>query len=75
MPRQRNVLQMKEHYLAMARDLRETDISNIPDGEFKATIIRILTGVEKKIEDISKTLTTEIKDLKKNQSKMKKCNK
>ena len=40
------------------------------DGEFKAKIIRILTGLKKRIEDISKTLTTEIKELK-NQSEIK----
>ena len=44
---------MKEQDEAMARDLGKTDISNMPDGEFKATIIRILTGLEKRIEDIS----------------------
>ena len=37
------------------------------DGEFKATIIRL----EKRIEDIGETLTTDIKELKKNQSEMK----
>ena len=30
------------------------------DGEFKTEIIRKLTGLEKRIEDISDTLTTEI---------------
>ena len=71
MPRHRNSLQMKEQDHTTARDLSKTDISNMPDGEFKATIIRILTGLEKRIEDISETLTTEIKELKKNQSEMK----
>lgn len=47
----------------MARDLSKTDINNMPDGEFKSTIIRILTGFEKRIKDISETLTTEIKEL------------
>ena len=42
----------------------------MPDGEFKATIIRILIGLEKRIEDVSEALTTVIKELKKNQSKM-----
>jgi len=37
----------------MVRDLSKTDISNMPDGEFKATIIRILTGLEENIEDTS----------------------
>ena len=44
----------------MARDLNETDISNMPGGEFKATIVRMLTGFEK-IDYISENLTTEIK--------------
>ena len=39
MPRQRNLSQMKEQDKATGR---ETDISNMPDGEFEATIIRIL---------------------------------
>ena len=55
----------------MDRDLSETDKSNVPDGEFKTTIIRILTGLEKRMEGISDTLTTEIKELKNNQSGMK----
>ena len=42
-----------------------------PCIEFKATILRILTRLEKIIEDISETLTTEIKELKKNQLEMK----
>jgi len=47
MPRQRNLPQMKK-VKATARDLSERDVSNMPDGEFKATIIRILTGIEKR---------------------------
>ena len=39
---------MKEQNKAMARDLGETDISYKQDGEFKDTIIRILTGLEKR---------------------------
>ena len=59
---------MKERDKSMARDLSKTDTSNMPDGEFKATIIRILTGLEKRIrhqEDKRK-----IKELKKKQSEM-----
>ena len=53
---------MKGEDKAMARDLRETDISNIPDGEFKATIIRILTGPEKRMGGTSgNTLSTEVR--------------
>ena len=67
MRRQRNLSQVKEQDKATARDLNETDISNMPNGEFKAMIISILTGLEKRMEGINKTLTTEIKKLKKNQ--------
>ena len=53
--------------MAIGRDLSATDIGNIPDREFKATIINILTGLEKRMEDIREMLVTQIKELKKNQ--------
>ena len=34
------------------------------DPEFKTTIIRIIAGLKKSVEDIKESLTTEIKDLK-----------
>ena len=39
----------------------QTNISNMPEAEFKTTIIRILAELEKSIEDTRKTLTTDIK--------------
>ena len=63
--RWRNLSQVKEQDTAMARHLRKTDISNMPAEELKATIIRILTVLEKRIEDISETLTIDIKEVKK----------
>jgi len=51
MPKQRNLSQMKEQDKAIARDLSETDIRNMSDREFKAMTIRILTGLEKRIEN------------------------
>jgi len=42
----------------------EIDISNMSVGEFKAIIIRILTRLEKNMDDIRETLTTEIRELK-----------
>ena len=41
-----------------------TDISNMSIGQLKATIVRIFAGLEKSMEDINETLTTEIKELK-----------
>ena len=50
---------MKAQDKAKTRDISETDISNMPDGEFKAIIIRrIITRLGKRIEEISETLTT-----------------
>ena len=53
----------------MARDPIETDIRNMPDPEFKATIIR-LASLEESMEDPRESLTTEIKDLKASQTTM-----
>lgn len=62
---------MKEHNKVSARDPSETHISNMTNGEFKATDIRILAGLEKRVEDFREVLITEIKELKRNQSEMK----
>ena len=48
------------------RKTKVTDLRNMPDTEFKVMIIKILTGLEKRVEDISEILNTEIK---KNQSR------
>ena len=55
----------------MARDVIETDISNMPDEEFKATTIKMLAGLEKSMEDFRDTLTTKVNELKNKQSEMK----
>lgn len=55
---------MKGQDKAMVRDLNGTDVNNTPNGEFKTMIIRIFTGLEKRMEDIRETLTTDIKELK-----------
>ena len=57
----------------MARDLAETDISIMPDREFKATIIWILAGLEKSIDYIRETFTAEKKELKKQSGRNEKC--
>ena len=65
------MFQMKEKDKITARDLNEMQISNIPDREFKVTIIKILTGFEKKVEEFSETLNKDIENIKKNQSETK----
>ena len=57
----KNLSQMKEQDKTIARDLSETDISNMPDREVKGMIIMILTGLEKRGKT-SETLDTEIRN-------------
>lgn len=69
MPKWRNLSQLKEQNLkeqnkAMARHETKTEVTSLM-GEFKAKTIRILTGLEKRKDDISETLTIDIKVLKK----------
>ena len=72
MPRQDNSSQKKEQERVTARDLIKTDISNITDLEFKATIIKIFARLEKSREDIRETLTTKIERVEKTVNE--KCN-
>ena len=65
MPRWRISYQIKEQGEATARILSGINRRNTLDGAFKATIVRILAGLENRIEDIGETLTTEIKKSKK----------
>ena len=53
---------MKEGLKVMARNLSKTDISTMSDREFKVIIIKILTGLEKRVEGMSKILNTEIRN-------------
>lgn len=52
---------MKEQNKVTVSDLRVRDISNMPDKELKTMIIRILTGLQKRIQEMSETLNTDIK--------------
>ena len=63
MRRQRNWYEMKEQDKATIRDVNGTIISKMHDREFKAMIIRrVTTGLEKRVEDMSETLNTEIRN-------------
>ena len=68
-------MQMKEQDKVTASDLSETDVSNRPNGEFKATIVRTFTSFEKRMEDIRETPTAEIRVLKKESMREVECNK
>ena len=63
MPRWKNLSQKKEEEKVMVRDLIETDMTNMPSPELKATIIRTLAGLEKSIEDTREMFIAETKIL------------
>lgn len=44
---------MKEWNKAKASDLGKTDISNMPEREFKTMNVRIFSGLEKRVKDKS----------------------
>ena len=71
MTRQRNSPQKKDQEEITTRDLLKTDISNISEQEFRTTVIKILAGLERSIEDTRETLAAEIKDLKTSQAEIK----
>jgi len=65
---------VKQQDKITAKELYRTEISNMPDREFKVMIIKIVTGLEERVEDFSETLNTlnkEIENIKKNKSEMK----
>ena len=45
--------QMKEQNKTTTKKLNEMEISSMSDKEFNVTVIKILTGLEKRVEDFS----------------------
>ncbi|VFV39055.1 Hypothetical predicted protein, partial [Lynx pardinus] len=61
----------KEQEKSSEKELNETEISNMSDKEFQVVIVKIFTGLEKRVKDLSETLKKEIEHIKKNQSELK----
>ena len=49
----------------LEKELNEIQISNILDKEFKVMIVKMLTGLEKRMEKFSETFNKEIENIKK----------
>ena len=54
--------QMNEQDKLTARDVRKMEVSDTPDWEFKVIIIKVLTELEKQVEDINETLNKDKKN-------------
>ena len=64
MTRRKNSPQKKEQEaVPKARDQINTDLGNMSDLEFRMTILKVLAGLKKGMEDIRETLSGEIKAL------------
>ena len=58
--------QMKEQDKIMAQELNEIVINNMPNRTFKVMVIKVLTGFEKRVVDLSEALDKDSENIKKN---------
>ena len=57
--------------VATSNEVIKNDLSNLTENEFKITVIKLITGLEKSIEDSRESITTEIKGLRNSQEELK----
>ena len=60
MGRRRNMSHMKEQNKAPEKELNKMETSNVPDAEFKTLIIRMLSDLKGRIEELSEKFNKEI---------------
>ena len=71
MRRQRNTFQVREQDKTPEKKLNETEMSNLPDREFKQRVLRMLTDLGRRMDELSENINKEMENIKNNQSKMK----
>ena len=73
MTKRKNSPQKKLQELATVNELIKNDLSNIAENEFKiiVIVIKLISGLEKSIEDSRESITTEIKGLRNTQEELK----
>ena len=57
MKRQRTMSQMIEQDTIRTKDFHETEINNMPTEEFTVMVIKIFTGLEKRLDDLCESST------------------
>ena len=65
--RQRNTFQAREQDKTQEKALNETEISNLPNKEFKQKVIRMLTDLGRRLDEYSENVNKELENIKKNQ--------
>ena len=63
--------QKKLQEVVTANELIKNDLSNIMEQEFRIIVIKLIAGLEKRIEDNGESITTEIKGLRNSQEELK----
>ena len=63
--RQRKMFQEREHKTP-EKELNETEIINLPDKEFKRKVIRMLTDLGRRLDELSENVNQELENIKKN---------
>ena len=69
MRRERNTFRVREQYKPPDKDLKETEINKLPDKEFKQKVIRMLTDVGRRMDDLSKNFNKEFENVKRTNQK------
>ena len=71
MRRQKNTFQVREQDKTPEKELNETEMSNLPDREFTQRVIRMLTDLGRRMDELRENINKEMEDIKNNQSEMK----
>ena len=71
MTKQKNSPQKKLQEVVTANELIKNDLTNITEHEFKIMVIKLITGLEKSIENSRESVATEMKGLKNSHDELK----
>ena len=66
MRRQRNMAQMKEQIKTPEKELKEMEISNLSDAEFKTLVIRMLKELSEDLNSIQLEMKDTLSEIKNN---------
>ena len=72
MTKRKNSPQKKLQEVATANELTKNYLSNIMEQEFRIIVIKLITGLEKSIEDSRESIATETKGLRNSHEELKK---
>ena len=62
------MFQIREQDKSSKKELNETEINSLPDKEYKIIVIKMFTGLGRRIDEHSENFNKELENIKKNQS-------